>query len=53
MAAKQETLEEKKASKSLMLAYILTGIAILAVIAYLLFWLNNEFPKTIHWHFTF
>jgi len=50
---KKELLEKKKAGKGLMLAYILTGIAILVVTAYVVFWLNNEFPKTIHWHFTY
>lgn len=40
--------EKKKASRALTLAYILTGIAILVVIAYTVFWFNYEFPKTVH-----
>ncbi len=48
MTTKKEMLEKKKAHKGLMLAYILTGIAILVVIIYMAFWFNFEFPKTIH-----
>ena len=45
---KKEALEKKRARKSLMLAYILTGAAILVVIVYIAFWFNFEFPKTFH-----
>lgn len=50
---KKETLEKKKASKSLSIAYILTGVAILVVVGYLIFWYNNEAFKTVQWEFTY
>jgi flagellar basal body-associated protein FliL len=50
---KKETLEKKKARKSLLIAFILTGVAALAVIACLIFWYNNEAFKTVRWGFTY
>ena len=50
---KKETLEKKKASRGLLLAYMLMGIVVLAVIIYVIIWWNYEFPKMIQLHFTF
>lgn len=50
---KKETLEKKKANKSLLIAYILMGIAVLIEVVHLIFWYNNEAFKTVQWGFTY
>lgn len=50
---KQGSIEKEEAAKALMLNYILMGIAVLAVVLYLIFWYSNEAFKTVHWGFTY